>query len=308
LSGETGTGKDVFTRAIHNASDRREKPFVALNCAAIPESLIESELFGYKAGAFTGARREGMRGCILESNGGTLFLDEIGDMPLHLQTRLLRVLETKEVLPLGSQVPVRVDLHVVSASNQDLHKLIEQGKFRQDLFYRLNGITLKMPSLRERKDIDSLIRCAVALENNGDEPISIERKAFSRLREYQWPGNIRELCNIIRTSIALSDNNVISLADLPKEIAKPEGSALEHEAAEADVSTEQQQTEAARQQPQDEDQDEFPPLENAVRMAILREIERNRWNVTVTAKKLHMTRCTLYRKLKKYNIPITPPE
>ncbi|MEE9421882.1 MAG: sigma-54-dependent Fis family transcriptional regulator [Gammaproteobacteria bacterium] len=298
LNGETGSGKEVFARAIHDASDRKGKPFVALNCAAIPETLIESELFGYKAGAFTGARREGMRGCVLESSGGTLFLDEIGDMPLHLQTRLLRVLETKEVLPLGSQVPVTIDLHVISATHQDLRELIALGKFRQDLFYRLNGITLKMPSLREREDLDSLIRCAIALENDGKEPISIERKAFNRLKDYDWPGNIRELCNIIRTSIALSDDNLICLADLPKEIAKPEEYVPEVDEQVASVQQDDDEVQALQ----------YTPLENAVRETILREIEHNRWNVTVTAKKLHMTRCTLYRKLKKYNIPITPPE
>jgi transcriptional regulator of acetoin/glycerol metabolism len=298
LNGETGSGKEVFARAIHDASDRKGKPFVALNCAAIPETLIESELFGYKAGAFTGARREGMRGCVLESSGGTLFLDEIGDMPLHLQTRLLRVLETKEVLPLGSQVPVAIDLHVISATHQDLRELIPLGQFRQDLFYRLNGITLKMPALREREDIDSLIRCAIALENDGPEPISIERKAFNRLKEYDWPGNIRELCNIVRTSIALSDDNLICLADLPKEIAKPEEFVPEAEEQFATVQQDDEEVQTLQ----------YTPLENAVRETILREIEHNRWNVTVTAKKLHMTRCTLYRKLKKYNIPITPPE
>jgi transcriptional regulator of acetoin/glycerol metabolism len=304
LSGETGTGKDVFTRAIHNASKRRDKPFVALNCAAIPESLIESELFGYKSGAFTGARRSGMRGCILESNGGTLFLDEIGDMPLQLQTRLLRVLETKEVLPLGSHEPIKVDLNVISASHQDLRGLIDQGKFRQDLFYRLNGITLKIPALRERKDIDNLIRCTLAMENHSDEPILIERKAFTRLMEFPWPGNIRELRNVIRTAIALSDDNAISLADLPREIANLEKPVIQHGVELKSEVIEPVET-SGRQLEEAGDGDEFLPLENAVRETILQELERNRWNVTATAKRLDMSRCTLYRKLKKYNIPVS---
>lgn len=299
LNGETGSGKEVFARAIHDASNRKDKAFVALNCAAIPESLIESELFGYRPGAFTGASREGMRGCVLESSGGTLFLDEIGDMPLHLQTRLLRVLETREVLPLGSQTPVAVDLHVISATHQDLRELIPLGKFRQDLFYRLNGITLNLPPLRERQDVDALIRCAIMFENDSREPVYIERKAFQRLKEYNWPGNIRELRNIIRTSIALSDDNIISLADLPKELAKPNL---------FDAEIEEEQQKLVEQQNSENEDIQYSPLESAVRETILREIELNRWNMTVTAKKLHMTRSTLYRKLKKYNIPITSPQ
>ena len=236
-----------------------------------------------------------MRGCVLESSGGTLFLDEIGDMPLHLQTRLLRVLETKEVLPLGTQTPVKVDLNVVSASHQDLRALMSQGEFRDDLFYRLNGITLTLPPLRDRQDIDTLLRCVIAIENDNQEPISIERKAFSRLMEYPWPGNIRELRNVIRTSLALSDNNTISVADLPKEIAKPH-----------DFSTENETPALSAQEGVGESV--YTPLESAERGAILHEIEKNRWNMTLTAKKLHMSRSTLYRKLKKYDIPVTPPQ
>ena len=318
LNGETGTGKDIFTQAIHNASDRREKSFVALNCAAIPETLIESELFGYKPGAFTGARKEGMRGCILESSGGTLFLDEIGDMPLHLQTRLLRVLETREVLPLGSQVPIPVDLNVVSASHRDIRDLIAQGKFREDLYYRLNGITLTMPALRERRDIDNMIRCAIGLENHSEDPVSVERKAFTRLVEYPWPGNVRELRNVIRTAIALSDDNIITLADLPREIAKNEyagdveSAAIDYRQMDSLKKDSEFETESERgddlSSSIDEGANDLQPLDNAMRSAILQELERNRWNVTGTAKKLNMSRCTLYRKLKKYNIPVASPE
>jgi transcriptional regulator of acetoin/glycerol metabolism len=152
IQGPTGTGKEAFARALHAASDRAAQPFVALNCAAIPESLIESELFGYRSGAFTGARKEGMKGKILQSSGGTLFLDEIGDMPLALQTRLLRVLEEQEVVPLGTETPVKVDLHVISASHRNLRSMISKGEFREDLYYRLNGITLELPPLAVRTD------------------------------------------------------------------------------------------------------------------------------------------------------------
>jgi transcriptional regulator of acetoin/glycerol metabolism len=152
VHGETGTGKEVIARALHDSSNRRQKAFVAVNCAAIPESLIESELFGYSAGTFTGGRSKGMRGLIQQADGGTLFLDEIGDMPLHLQTRLLRVLSEREVTPLGAEKPVPVDLTVVAASHRDLRRLIADGVFREDLYYRLCGATLHLPSLRERTD------------------------------------------------------------------------------------------------------------------------------------------------------------
>ena len=162
LVGETGTGKDLFAKAFHNSSHHSHKPFVAINCAAIPESLIESELFGYKPGAFTGANRQGSQGKIAQANGGTLFLDEIGDMPVHLQSRLLRVLEEQEVVPLGGDKSVKVDFQLITATNRDLRQLIAEGEFRQDLFYRLNGIALTLPPLRERTDFVELLQQLLA--------------------------------------------------------------------------------------------------------------------------------------------------
>lgn len=298
ITGDTGCGKEVFAQAVHDASTRASKPFVALNCAAIPESLIESELFGYKSGAFTGARREGMQGCVLKSSGGTLFLDEIGDMPLNLQTRLLRVLESKEVLPLGSQTPVKVDLHIISASNRDLKKMMSEGEFRDDLYYRLNGMTLTLPPLRERHDLEDIILCVLATEDDSGQPPSIEQKAFAKLSEYSWPGNIRELRNVLRTALALSDEGVVRLSDLPREIAFGDGfdSDMGHT---AEISA--MEADSAELEPINRS-----PLENAERDALLKEIERNHWKMTVTAEKLKMSRSTLYRKLKKYGIPITP--
>jgi transcriptional regulator with PAS, ATPase and Fis domain len=160
IQGPTGSGKEAFAHAMHLVSRRAERPFVAVNCAAIPETLIESELFGYKPGAFTGARKEGMRGKILQSAGGTLFLDEIGDMPLTLQTRLLRVLEEQEIVPLGSETAIKVDLHVIAASHRNLREMIANGTFREDLYYRLNGITLELPALRDRADKERVIHHA----------------------------------------------------------------------------------------------------------------------------------------------------
>ncbi len=302
LSGETGAGKEVFARAVHCASERADRPFVALNCAAIPESLIESELFGYRSGAFTGARREGMRGSIQQSSGGTLFLDEIGDMPLTLQSRLLRVLESKEVLPLGSQEPVAVDLHVISATNRDLHELVARGEFREDLYYRLNGITLELPPLRARADLEALLRCALASENDTDVPISVDGEAFRQLLRYPWPGNIRELRNVIRSALALCDDHTIRLADLPKAIAAypPDGAAPCPAVAPsaADSGCEEVVGQAVVPVP-------CSPLERAEREALIKELEANRWNVTITAERLGMSRSTLYRRLKKYGIPVT---
>jgi transcriptional regulator of acetoin/glycerol metabolism len=218
IQGPTGAGKEMFARALHAASDRAMQQFVALNCAAIPESLIESELFGYRSGAFTGARREGMKGKILQSSGGTLFLDEIGDMPLALQTRLLRVLEEQEVVPLGTETALKVDLRVICASHQNLRAMIARGEFREDLYYRLNGITLELPPLALRTDKERLIREFLAAETSDGRPAAIEVDAFQQLLAYGWPGNVRELRNVIRTALAICDGGVVRLRDLPREV------------------------------------------------------------------------------------------
>ena len=299
LCGETGTGKEAFAHAIHNASERASKPFVAVNCAAIPESLIESELFGYKHGAFTGAKREGMQGNIQQSNGGTLFLDEIGDMPPQLQTRLLRVLEEKEVRPLGSQVSIPIDLHVMSATNANLKELVECGKFREDLYYRLNAIVLTLPALRDRSDLEKLLRCILTMENDTGETLGIEPSAYKLLLDYHWPGNIRELRNVLRTAMALSDDRIIRLADLPVEIVNPEP--RRHQTA-ALVS---RSAIAVIPESDDEPEEHATPLECAEKEAIVEELERNHWSVTSTAKQLNISRSTLYRKAKKYGIPVS---
>src|SRR5579885_1373866 len=218
IQGPTGSGKEAFAHAMHLASRRAGRPFIAVNCAAIPETLIESELFGYKSGAFTGARREGLRGRIVQSSGGTLFLDEIGDMPLALQSRLLRVLEEREVLPLGSEGAIAVDLHVLAASHRNLREMIARGTFREDLYYRLNGITLELPALCERTDKERLIQHALAAETGNGRPAAIERDALQRLLAYSWPGNVRELRNVIRTALAICDGGVVRALDLPREI------------------------------------------------------------------------------------------
>lgn len=293
LIGETGTGKEVFARAIHDASDRAMQPFVALNCASIPESLIESELFGYKQGAFTGAKSKGMRGKILQSDGGTLFLDEIGDMPLNLQTRLLRVLAEKEILPLGSETPIRVDLHVICATLRNLEELVQRGEFREDLYYRMNGVTITLPPLRERTDKALLIENILSLENLG-RPKEIDPEAFEILLSVAWPGNIRQLRNVLRYALAVAEGDVIQIGDLPPEILQ--ASSLPIEAIIRTVVP-----------CPDPEQVPSDSIQHAEQSAILNVLKKKKWNITVAAEDLGISRATLYRKMKKYKI-IPPNE
>jgi len=221
LLGETGTGKEMLAQAIHRGSQRAHRSFIAVNCAAIPDSLIESELFGYRAGAFTGAAAKGRRGSIEQSSGGTLFLDEIGDMPRALQTRLLRVLAEGEVVPLGAETAVKVDLHLVCATHCNLPALVADGSFREDLFYRLAGLTVELPALRNRTDLGELIDQILHLEALAcDDPsVALDANARAALLACLWPGNIRQLRSVLRIAIALKMGDTIGLAELPVEIA-----------------------------------------------------------------------------------------
>ncbi|EIT71180.1 MULTISPECIES: sigma-54-dependent Fis family transcriptional regulator [Hydrocarboniphaga] len=298
IQGPTGSGKEVFARALHLASSRAPQNFVAVNCAAIPETLIESELFGYKAGAFTGARKDGMRGKVLQASGGTLFLDEIGDMPLLLQTRLLRVLEEHEVVPLGSETPIKVDIRVICASHRNLREMIAKGQFREDLYYRLNGITLELPSLAQRSDRDRLIREVFSIETAGGRPAAMEAEAFQCLMDYNWPGNVRELRNVIRTALAICEGGVITRLDLPRELRE---AAAEAEAAPVLAVPGASATTAAVAEAASSN-----PLEAAEKEALLSAIDANRWNMSLTAQQLGMSRNTLYRKLKRHRIAVGP--
>jgi transcriptional regulator of acetoin/glycerol metabolism len=298
IQGPTGAGKEVFARALHAASHRAGMPFVALNCAAIPESLIESELFGYRSGAFTGARREGMKGKILQSSGGTLFLDEIGDMPVLLQTRLLRVLEEEEVLPLGTEAPVKVDLRVICASHRNLRAMIANGLFREDLYYRLNGITLELPPLAARVDKERLIREFLARETSEGRPAAIEMEAFQRLLAYGWPGNVRELRNVIRTALAICDGGVVRLADLPSEVRNGEvrdGEVRNGELRNSETSSEPCAPQASMQ----------PADTPSQRQKLLQAIEACAGNMSNAAQRLGMSRNTLYRRCKQLGIPLS---
>jgi transcriptional regulator of acetoin/glycerol metabolism len=215
LHGETGTGKEFLARAIHAASGRKGK-FVAVNCAAIPEALAEAEFFGHAPGAFTGAAPKGRKGLIESADGGTLFLDEIGDMPLLLQTRLLRVLAEGEVTPLGGTEPRRVHVRVISASHRDLAALMAAGSFREDLYYRLHAASLTLPPLRDRDDFDWLLETFLARRSPPGWRLTLTPPARAILHAHSWPGNLRELDNAIGTAAAFSDSGEIEPADLPE--------------------------------------------------------------------------------------------
>lgn len=220
ICGESGVGKELVARQLHELSNRKDKPFVAINCGGIPESLLESELFGYRKGAFTGAM-EDKEGLFVVANGGTVFLDEIGEMPLPLQVRLLRVLDNSEVTPVGGTTPIKTDVRLISATNRDLEQMVEEGQFRKDLYYRLNVIPIAMPTLCERRDdIPLLARHFIQqhAQNMGFDKLDIAPEAEKALCAYNWPGNVRELCNVIERAMALCDGEQIELEDLPPNV------------------------------------------------------------------------------------------
>lgn len=221
LTGETGTGKEVFAQAIHNSGNRADKPMVSINCAAIPSELLESELFGYADGAFTGARRGGKKGKFQLANGGTLFLDEIGDMPLYMQAKILRALQEGEVEPVGGSGPEQVDVRIISATRKNLSEMIQRGEFREDLYYRLNVINIEMlPLRRRREDIIDLANYFLSRLNQSYGKTTVLSAAVKRcFFSYQWPGNIRELDNVIKGAYATCDGFSIDMIDLPARLA-----------------------------------------------------------------------------------------
>lgn len=279
VTGESGAGKEVFARAVHAASSRRELPFVALNCAAIPEHLIESELFGYVPGAFTGASRQGSEGRFREVKGGTLFLDEIGDMPLGLQTRLLRVLQEKRVTPVGSGDSIAVDFSLICATHHDVRQAVERGRFRADLYYRINGLSLQLPALRARDDFEALTRKLLEEWSDG-ESIDIEPDLFRAMARHPWPGNLRQLSHVLKTAVALLEphQTCISWSHMPDDLVDELQTLLV--------------SEPGRSQP--------PPqnLSALSMMAIHNALENCRGNVSAAAKQLGISRQTLYRRLK----------
>jgi transcriptional regulator with PAS, ATPase and Fis domain len=225
IAGESGTGKEVVAKAIHFNGDRRSKPFIAVHCGAIPENLLESELFGYVKGAFTGAIRDKI-GKFEAANHGTIFLDEIGTMPMLLQTKLLRVLQEEEVERVGSTRPIKIDVRVISATNQNLAEEVKKGTFREDLFYRLNVIPVTLPPLRERiEDILPLARHFLSkyCQEMKRPLMTISKEVVEAFENYDWPGNVRELENVMERSVALTEETAIKLSDLPSAITKALG-------------------------------------------------------------------------------------
>ncbi|MFK7996208.1 MAG: sigma-54-dependent Fis family transcriptional regulator [Granulosicoccus sp.] len=293
LQGETGTGKDSFARALHNESRRAQKQFVELNCAAIPESLIDSELFGYSPGTFTGGLKDGKTGYIVAANGGTLFLDEIGDMPMESQTRLLRVLAEHKVQPLGSAKSVEVDFQLVCASHRDLPSLVESGHFREDLYYRVCGATLTLPALRNRQDFADIVE-TLLLRFDPDRLVSLSDPVWDQLKLCQWPGNIRQLHNVLQYTVFSCGDGLATLDDLPDDltIAPTNGNVA--------VTTPTAMHPADRLQVQPTVSSQ--PMYLSPKEELTQALYRNRWCVSKTAKDLGISRATAHRHMKKYGI------
>lgn len=283
IQGESGVGKELFARALHASGPRRGAPFVAINCGAIPESLIESELFGYVAGAFTGARKEGSLGRLREAEGGTLFLDEIGDMPLAMQTRLLRVLQERTVTPVGAGKAVPVDFALVCATHSKLAEAAERGTFRQDLYYRINGLTVLLPALRERSDFGALTERLLA-DLSPEREVQLAPELLARLSAFTWPGNLRQYASVLRTACAmlLDGEDTLDWVHMPDDLVE----ALQVGAAVKTAPLEP----AVAQAPQS--------LQALGHAAIQQALEAARGNVSLAARQLGISRQTLYRKLR----------
>ena len=271
ITGESGTGKDLVARLIHNQSRRRTQPFVALNCAALPDSLLESELFGYERGAFTGAHAS-HEGKLQHASGGTLFLDEIGEMSLAAQAKILRAVDNRVIQKLGSNVNTRVQVRLVAATNQDLEVLVQEKKFRQDLYYRLNVVRLTLPPLRERlEDIPELVDSIMRdfSPHHRQHAYNLEGDVIRRFQQYDWPGNIRELRNVLESILVFSSSRSIGVADIPAQIRHH-----------------------MKAQPPQADE----------RSKILSALNSAHWNRNQAAKILCCSRMTLYRKMERYGI------
>ena len=282
ILGETGTGKELLAQAIHNDSPRHGKPFVAINCASIPEGLIESELFGYIEGAFTGSRKRGHAGKILSANGGTLFLDEIGDMPLALQPRLLRVLEERRVTPLGTDKSIGVDIALICATHCDLRRRIEAKTFREDLYYRINGLVVRLPRLSERSDLEAVIQRILLRDNLTD--ITIDPQVMKLFKSYAWPGNVRQLANLLRTAERMvGEDRVIRREDLPDDFLD------DIAAAQALAPAPVHAAGADGGEPQN--------LGDMEWRAICETLDKHKGNVSAAARVLGISRNTIYRRL-----------
>ena len=279
ITGESGTGKGLVAQAIHDSGPRKGKPFIAINCGAIPENLLETELFGHKKGAFTSAV-EDKKGLITMANEGTLFLDEVGELPLALQVKLLHVIQTKELTPVGDTRVITVDIRIIAATNADLMQRVKEGRFREDLYYRLNVIELRLPPLRERRD-DIPVLVKHYLKTFADEAkktiTDVEYDAMKALLAYDWPGNIRELRNTLERAVVLAEGDIVALHDLPDKFRN--------------IDLEGISASSLRQ-----------ALDDFEREYIRRNLAENKGNKEATAERLGIDLATLYRKLKKLRI------
>ncbi len=279
INGESGTGKELIAEALHINSPRKSKPFVPINCGALPKDLQESELFGYVKGAFTGAQTN-KKGLFEEANGGTIFLDELGEMELPLQVKLLRFLQDHKVFRIGDAKPITVDVRVICATNKDLKKLINEKRFREDLYYRVNVISLMLPPLRERKeDIPSLAKffCELFAERFGRGECRLSQDAIEVLMNYEWPGNIRELQNVLERSVILADGPVIGTEHFPKDFNEPHVNIR-------DILEDQ------------------PTLDDLEKRYILETLRATKGNKVLTCERLGISNTTLWRKLKEYGM------
>lgn len=286
IQGECGVGKEVFARALHASGPRHAAPFVAINCGAIPESLIEAELFGYVGGAFTGARKEGSLGRLREAHGGTLFLDEIGDMPLPMQTRLLRVLQERSVTPVGSGTAVPVDFALVCATHCQLLEAAAQGRFRQDLYYRINGLTVQLPALRERSDFGALAQ-RLLHDLHPERALQLAPDLYAQLAGYAWPGNLRQVASVLRTACAMlgDEEDTLDWVHMPDDLIAALSLPLKNAVA-APCPTDQVPAQNATLN-----------LQELSHAAIQQALQSTRGNVTQAARQLGISRQTIYRKL-----------
>jgi DNA-binding NtrC family response regulator len=302
ITGESGTGKELVARAIHFRGSMQKRPFVAVDCGSLVPTLIESELFGYEKGAFTGALRS-KHGLFQAASGGTIFLDEIGELPLELQAKLLRVLQEKEVRPVGSNDRVQVDVRVIAATNRDLEAAYKVGTFRKDLYFRLNVVTIQIPPLRERKsDLAVLLRAFLA-RFAPDENVQITPAAMECLYRYDWPGNVRELENCIERAIALGNRRTIDLQDLPLAIREAGGTST---VAIADAVSTISVPSHGNGDPLPAPVASSTDLEVLERETIQRVFQQVNGDKTLAGKMLGISRATLYRKLKRYSIGESP--
>jgi two-component system response regulator HydG len=282
ILGESGTGKELVARSVHFSGLRQQKPFVPVDCSGLVPTLIESELFGHTKGAFTGAQNA-RQGLLESAEGGTIFLDEIGELPVDLQSKLLRALQEREIRPVGATARVRINLRVIAATNRDLEAAIRTGSFRQDLYFRLNVVQIKLPPLRERRsDIPLLVASFLEKFSDPQRPMRVlSEDAMRRLISYDWPGNVRELENAIERAVALGSGPILHVGDLPSNLQ----SSSEETLPEADV---------------------LLPLEELERRAIMRALRETAGDKLAAARLLGIGKTTLYRKLKQYEAGAVP--